>query len=189
MNLVIGGVVLLIGLVVTIGSFQSAAASPTGGTVIVAFGAIIWGAVQFLTGLSQLTSHIRTPDWVGGLVIAVICVAAAYLWLAQTRELNDAISSAPGQFEKAMGRPPQEGYGLGVALIGWRCGSETKSNVEACSLRCRNWQPRQGRPLNATSPCDVCAGFEIDLKDKRCVLFASIISVTKKANYFSEKVP
>lgn len=49
-NMAIGGVVCVIGLLVTIGSM--AAAGGRGGGII-AWGAILWGGIQFVRGMSQ----------------------------------------------------------------------------------------------------------------------------------------
>ena len=46
-----GGVICLIGLVVTVGSYSAASG---GGTYVVAWGAILFGALQMIQGLSQL---------------------------------------------------------------------------------------------------------------------------------------
>ena len=51
-NIVMGGVICLIGLIVTIGSYSAVA--QTGGTYFVAWGAILFGGIRFLKGLGQL---------------------------------------------------------------------------------------------------------------------------------------
>ncbi|MCB9452279.1 MAG: hypothetical protein H6672_12630 [Anaerolineaceae bacterium] len=51
-NMMVGGAICVIGLVVTILSYNAAAASPTGGRYIIAWGAVIFGAIQFFRGLS-----------------------------------------------------------------------------------------------------------------------------------------
>ena len=50
-NMAIGGLVCVIGLVVTLGSM--AAAGDGGGRFVIAWGAIVWGAVQFFRGMNQ----------------------------------------------------------------------------------------------------------------------------------------
>jgi hypothetical protein len=50
-NMVIGGVICLLGLVVTIGTCL--AAGERGGTVTIAWGAIVFGGIQFFRGVSQ----------------------------------------------------------------------------------------------------------------------------------------
>jgi hypothetical protein len=50
-NMWIGGVICLIGLVVTIGSCMLAGEG--GGRYYIAWGAIVWGGIQFFRGLSQ----------------------------------------------------------------------------------------------------------------------------------------
>jgi hypothetical protein len=47
----IGGIICLIGLVVTIGSCMLAGEG--GGRYYIAWGAIVWGGIQFFRGLSQ----------------------------------------------------------------------------------------------------------------------------------------
>ena len=53
-NLIIGGVVCLVGLVITIYSFARATSSG-GGSYLIAWGAIIFGAIQFFRGLAQMS--------------------------------------------------------------------------------------------------------------------------------------
>ena len=53
-NIWIGGVVCAIGLVVTLGSLTTAAASDTGGRIIIAWGAIVFGGIQLARGLGQV---------------------------------------------------------------------------------------------------------------------------------------
>lgn len=53
-NMGMGAVVFVIGLVITLGSYASAAASPSGGSYMIAYGAIIFGAIQFFQGLWQV---------------------------------------------------------------------------------------------------------------------------------------
>jgi hypothetical protein len=52
-EMLIGGGVCVIGLIVTIGSFSTASSSPSGGTYVIAWGAIIFGAIQFFRGLNR----------------------------------------------------------------------------------------------------------------------------------------
>ncbi|MDD4888443.1 MAG: hypothetical protein PHU85_00805 [Phycisphaerae bacterium] len=56
-----GLLICLAGIVVTAGSYQLAAASREGGVVVVAYGAIIWGAVQAIIGLVQILSSAERP--------------------------------------------------------------------------------------------------------------------------------
>ncbi len=49
-NMVIGGIVFLVGLVLTLGTMAMASG---GGTYVVAWGAIVFGGLQFLRGLAQ----------------------------------------------------------------------------------------------------------------------------------------
>lgn len=53
-NMAIGGVICVIGLVITIGSYSAASSSPTGGSYTIAWGAVIFGGFQFFKGMSQL---------------------------------------------------------------------------------------------------------------------------------------
>ena len=50
-NLVVGGLIFAVGLLVTIGSYSAASG---GGHYVVAYGAIIVGAIQFFVGLVQV---------------------------------------------------------------------------------------------------------------------------------------
>jgi hypothetical protein len=49
--MVIGAVICIIGLVVTIGSYSAASTSPGGGRYVIAWGAVIFGGLQFVRGL------------------------------------------------------------------------------------------------------------------------------------------
>jgi hypothetical protein len=51
-NMMIGGLVCVVGLLVTVGSL-AAAHGNGGGSYMIAWGAIVFGAIQFLRGLSQ----------------------------------------------------------------------------------------------------------------------------------------
>jgi len=53
-NMAIGGVVCVIGLIITIGSYSAASSSATGGSYVVAWGAVLFGGFQFLKGLFQM---------------------------------------------------------------------------------------------------------------------------------------
>jgi hypothetical protein len=48
--MLIGGGICLLGIIITVGTCLSAR---EGGTYTIAYGAIIWGAIQFFRGLSQ----------------------------------------------------------------------------------------------------------------------------------------
>lgn len=50
-NMAIGGIICVIGLVVSIVSYQTATNSPGGGRYILAWGAVIFGGIRFLNGL------------------------------------------------------------------------------------------------------------------------------------------
>jgi hypothetical protein len=54
-NMAIGGVVCVIGLVVTIGTLAAASGSG-GGSYVIAWGAIVWGAIQFFRGAAQASA-------------------------------------------------------------------------------------------------------------------------------------
>jgi uncharacterized membrane protein YiaA len=49
----IGGVVCILGIIITVGSYSAAASSSSGGSYVVAWGAIVFGAIQFVRGLSR----------------------------------------------------------------------------------------------------------------------------------------
>lgn len=51
-DMAIGGLICLIGLVVTIGTYAAASSSPTGGRYTVAWGAIVFGGFRFFKGLA-----------------------------------------------------------------------------------------------------------------------------------------
>ncbi|MEX0703780.1 MAG: hypothetical protein WD069_16905 [Planctomycetales bacterium] len=49
-NMLIGAIVCIVGIVVTVGSYSAATG---GGSYVVAWGAVLFGAVQFFRGLTQ----------------------------------------------------------------------------------------------------------------------------------------
>ncbi len=51
-NMLVGGVICIIGILVTIGTYAAASHSSSGGSYVVAWGAIIFGAIQFFRGLA-----------------------------------------------------------------------------------------------------------------------------------------
>ncbi len=53
-NIAIGGLFFIIGLVVTVGSYFAAMSSRVGGTYIIAWGAVVFGAYRAILGFSQL---------------------------------------------------------------------------------------------------------------------------------------
>jgi len=53
-NMAIGGIICLIGIIVTVLTFS--AASSGGGRFVVAWGAIVFGAIQFFRGLGQMNT-------------------------------------------------------------------------------------------------------------------------------------
>ena len=55
-NLIIGGIVCLVGTVITVGSFAAASSSPGGGSYMIAWGAILFGGIQCLRGLGEIIS-------------------------------------------------------------------------------------------------------------------------------------
>ncbi len=50
-DMMIGGLICIVGIIVTVGSYSMAASSSRGGNYVVAYGAVIFGAFQFLRGL------------------------------------------------------------------------------------------------------------------------------------------
>ena len=60
-NVAIGAIVCIIGIAVTAGTY-SAAASGGGGHYVIAWGAIVFGAFQFLKGLFQLATGSGTQS-------------------------------------------------------------------------------------------------------------------------------
>ncbi len=55
-SMVFGGIMFIVGLVITVGSYSAASDSGGGGRYVVAWGAMIFGAVRFIYGLVKLTS-------------------------------------------------------------------------------------------------------------------------------------
>jgi hypothetical protein len=53
-NMFIGGIVCVIGLVITVASYSAAANNPGGGSYVIAWGAVVFGAIQFFRGIFQM---------------------------------------------------------------------------------------------------------------------------------------
>jgi hypothetical protein len=53
-GVVVNGAIFLVGLAVTIGTYEEAAYSPHGGTYVVAWGAMLFGGIRFVIGLVKL---------------------------------------------------------------------------------------------------------------------------------------
>ncbi len=53
-NMLIGGLICAVGTVITVWSYTAAANNAQGGSYVVAWGAIIFGAIQFFRGVAQL---------------------------------------------------------------------------------------------------------------------------------------
>jgi hypothetical protein len=51
--MIVGGLVAVLGLVITLGTYGAASASEGGGTYLVCWGTIVFGGLQFLRGLLQ----------------------------------------------------------------------------------------------------------------------------------------
>ena len=52
-NIAIGAIICLVGIVITVGSYSMASSGSGGGRYMIAWGAIVWGAIRFFRGLSQ----------------------------------------------------------------------------------------------------------------------------------------
>lgn len=57
-SMVFGGLMFVVGLVITVGSYS--AAESGGGRYVVAWGAMIFGAIRFFYGLVRLTTSDRS---------------------------------------------------------------------------------------------------------------------------------
>lgn len=55
-QLAVGGVLLVLGIIITAVTYGNASASPTGGTYIIASGPIIFGAISIIRGLASRSS-------------------------------------------------------------------------------------------------------------------------------------
>lgn len=53
-NMGVGALICIVGIVITAATYSAAANSPGGGRYVVAWGAVIFGGIQFLRGLFQL---------------------------------------------------------------------------------------------------------------------------------------
>ncbi len=56
-NMLVGAIWCIGGIVVTAATYGAAASSPTGGSYVVAWGAIVFGAVQFFRGVAQSAAN------------------------------------------------------------------------------------------------------------------------------------
>ena len=59
-NMVFGGMLCVVGLVITVGSYSAAISGS--GRYLVAWGAMIFGGIRFFRGLVALKSGPRSPD-------------------------------------------------------------------------------------------------------------------------------
>jgi hypothetical protein len=55
-NMIYGALWCVGGLIVTIVTYAMAAAEPHGGSYVVAWGAVVFGAIQFIRGMNQVTN-------------------------------------------------------------------------------------------------------------------------------------
>ncbi|HLH86887.1 MAG TPA: hypothetical protein VKX28_00400 [Xanthobacteraceae bacterium] len=55
-NMAIGGVICIIGILVTAGTYGAASSGSGGGHYVIAWGAIVFGGFQFLKGLFQMVT-------------------------------------------------------------------------------------------------------------------------------------
>jgi hypothetical protein len=60
-NMLIGGLVCVVGIVITLGTLASAS-GPAGGSYVIAWGAIVWGAIQFFRGMGQASQADQLPE-------------------------------------------------------------------------------------------------------------------------------
>lgn len=61
-NVIFGALWCIGGIVVTAATYQAAANSPGGGSYVVAWGAIVFGGVQFLRGLAQMAAQKKRAE-------------------------------------------------------------------------------------------------------------------------------
>ena len=55
-GMLIGGLICLVGIVITVVSYSAAASSRGGGRYVIAWGAVVFGAIRFFKGLFQSVS-------------------------------------------------------------------------------------------------------------------------------------
>jgi hypothetical protein len=60
-DMLVGGILCIIGVGITVGTYNAAASSPGGGTYFIAWGPAIFGAIQFFKGLGRLGSGQGEP--------------------------------------------------------------------------------------------------------------------------------
>jgi hypothetical protein len=60
-NMVLGGIICAVGLIITVATYS--AASEGGGSYVVAWGAIIFGAIRFFRGLAGYSSSSNNPPY------------------------------------------------------------------------------------------------------------------------------
>jgi hypothetical protein len=58
-SMVFGGIMFAVGLMITVGSYTAADGGNGGGRYVVAWGAMIFGAIRFFYGLARLTTSNR----------------------------------------------------------------------------------------------------------------------------------
>lgn len=58
-SMLFGGIMFVVGLVITVGSYTAASDGNGGGRYVVAWGAMIFGGIRFFYGLAKLSSGDR----------------------------------------------------------------------------------------------------------------------------------
>jgi hypothetical protein len=59
-RMVLGAIIATVGLLITLGTYGAASSSPDGGRVVIAWGAIVAGALIFISGLRERSSSSYT---------------------------------------------------------------------------------------------------------------------------------
>ena len=63
-DLLVGGIWLAVGLVITVGTYEMVRGEG-GGKYILAYGAMFWGLVRIIRGMDRTSSGIDRPFWGG----------------------------------------------------------------------------------------------------------------------------
>ncbi len=78
-NMLYGALWCIGGIIVTALTYLEAVTNPAGGTYIIAWGAIVFGAIQFIRGLVQAVGKDKIQDIPGN--VAATCPKCHYSWM------------------------------------------------------------------------------------------------------------
>ncbi len=175
----VGGFILVIGLLFTLGSILAFSARSTGaGLIIIAWGAIVFGGLQLARGLSELKvgSRRALTNFVASVVVVVVFLL---LWQAIERfkaRHNQAAEqqTTAAEVERLTEAGVAFGYGNGIAIQGAQYSGDSDVRLPVCAAKCVQDER--------------CSAYSFNLTLKFCTYFLSVIDLQASSDYFSNKV-